>query len=214
MKTPDLKDAIDKVIGRSFNAITDLYNKKNDHTRLKFPQYTHGSQKGKPRVSEQEFRQLFVEEFNIITNELCIDWYYSIETPTKKKYRFSGEDNPGESEYGVSGRFDLTIWLNDKMVAVIEFKAGNASPQNYEKDICKLVNPDEGEKDTLRYFVNILEDSNQITIDSLDKKLTVCMNKIGEKLKVRKKDKKTIHYWFLSMGVHRQRNKYSKEFIY
>ena len=62
MVIPDLKDAIDKVIDRSFNAITNLYNKKNNHTRLIFPQYTHGSQKGKPRVSEQEFRQLFVEE--------------------------------------------------------------------------------------------------------------------------------------------------------
>lgn len=203
MKTPDLKDAIDKVIGRSFNAITDLYNKKNDHTRLIFPQYTHGSQKGKTRVSEQEFRQLFVEELNRYAYEQHLDWYYSIETPTKKKYRFFDEGRLEESNNGVSGRFDLTIWMNGKMVAAIEFKAGNASPYDYSKDLCKLANPNEGESDTLRYFVNILEDSYNSTIENICKKF-----------KNGKKDKATIQLWILSMGVHRQCNNFSKEFVY
>ena len=36
------------------------------------------------RISEQELRQLFIEEFKIEYNEL----FYSIETPTVNKYKF------------------------------------------------------------------------------------------------------------------------------
>jgi len=36
------------------------------------------------RISEQELRFLFVEEFK----KLCTDLFYSIETPTEDKYKF------------------------------------------------------------------------------------------------------------------------------
>ena len=200
MKTNDLESDIKEVVGKTFNAITDLYNGQNGQTHLVFPHYyDRDGKEGEIRVSEQELRLLFIEEMT----RLHPDWQYSVETPTKKKYRFPENDKPQVCEDGVSARFDLTMWVHGKMAAIIEFKAGNASKHDYNKDLCKLANKDEGEKDTLRYFVNVLEDSTEKTFDNIDDKFKEC-----------KKGKEEIHLWLLSMGIHRQNNRILKEYKY
>ena len=208
MKTKDFENAIKEVIERTFRSITNLYNDQNKETRLIFPHYyDRDGKKGEKRVSEQELRQIFIEELTKYAVEHKFDdLRYSVETPTKKKYRFPENDNPQvceKGESGVSARFDLTIEMNGKIAAIIEFKAGNASKHDYNKDICKLANPDEGEKDTLRCFINVLEDSNMKTFDNIYGKYKEC-----------KKGKETIHLWLLSMGVHRHSNSILKEYTY
>lgn len=204
MKKQDLQTAIKTVIEHTFTSITNLYNKQGATTRLIFPQYTHGSNKGKLRVSEQELRQLFIEELNRYADETGTIWQYSVETPTNEKYKFPEKGTPKVDKNGVSGRFDLTIWVDGKMAVIIEFKAGNAAPHEYDKDLCKLDNPMEGEKDTtMRYFINVLEDSYQTTIEN-----------ICSKIRTGKKGKESVHLWILSMGVHTQKNRFKKEFVY
>src|SRR5690606_21259062 len=59
---------------------TSIYNKQ-----LIFPVKNGGVD----RLSEQELRQLFIEEFK----DLHKDLYYSIETPTKTQYKFGKKFN-------------------------------------------------------------------------------------------------------------------------
>ena len=199
MKTKDLEE----VIRNTFESITKLYNGQNHETHLIFPRYYDRNGKaGEKRVSEQELRQLFIEALN----RLQPDWQYSVETPTRKKYSFPEDDEPKvceNDEGGVSARFDLTIWVHGKMAAIVEFKAGNARERDYKKDLCKLANPDEGETDTLRYFVTVLADSYEKTFGNINDKFEKC-----------KKGKETIHLWLLSMGIHQHGNRGIKEYNY
>ena len=172
MKKQDLENTINEVVNSAFESITHLYEDQHVDTRLIFPKYTHGKNKGKKRVSEQELRQLFIEELNKYCEEKKLDLQYSVETPTKKKYSFLEDGEPMESEDGVSGRYDLTIWEKDEMVAIIEFKEGNATKHEYKKDLYKLTNKNEGTSNALRYIVNVLESSNSATIKSIENKFS------------------------------------------
>jgi hypothetical protein len=88
---------------------------------------------GETRISEQEARLLLIREL-----ENQDDWYYSIETPTSKLYRFGDKDNPQiDDEHGMSARFDITLY--DKTFQrkhFIELKYGNV--QTVKKDFLKL----------------------------------------------------------------------------
>lgn len=204
MKKQDLQSAIETVIERTFTSITNLYNKQGAITRLIFPKYTHGSNKGKLRVSEQELRQLFIEELNRYADETGTIWQYSVETPTNEKYKFPEKGTPKVDKNGVSGRFDLTIWVDGKMAVIIEFKAGNAAPHEYDKDLCKLTNKNEGERDTMRFFVNILESANAATKDSIKKKFD----------KHNPRGKEMIRLYFYAMNDFAPQESFPYEFRY
>ena len=108
-------------------------NHKKGESRLVFPCYKNGE----IRISEQELRFIFVETFNEYCDEK-LNWFYSVETPTEDKYKFTENgknlDKPKRGE-GQSANFDLTI-SNDKgeLLALIEFKANNASEHEHKKD--------------------------------------------------------------------------------
>ena len=111
-------------------------------------------------------------------NEYCDEkpnWFYSVETPTEDKYKFTENgknlDKPKRGE-GQSANFDLTI-SNDKgeLLALIEFKAKNTKPFSYAKDFCKLWNPKEGNSNVLRYFINVLDKADKDTSDNIQAKL-------------------------------------------
>ena len=167
------KDHIDEIIKQTFKRLKLAYmnhregqidksiNHKKGESRLVFPCY----KKGNIRISEQELRFIFVETFNEYCDEKELDWFYSVETPTKDKYKFTEKgdnlDKPKREE-GQSANFDLTI-SNDKgeLLALIEFKAKNTKPFSYAKDLCKLWNPKEGTPNVLRYFVNVLDKADK-----------------------------------------------------
>ena len=158
------------------------------------------------RISEQELRFIFVEQFNKSEEVKENQLFYSVETPTKSFYYFSGEEGPkcipdsehnehkGEEGAGRSGNIDLVIFQrngkNVNRVALIEFKAHNPGKNDYRKDICKLINENEENNDCLKYFIQIINVKNQKKtmeniidkikdIDSLkekDKNIDYCIN--------------------------------------
>lgn len=89
-----------------------------------------GLRDGSARISEQESRVLFCSVL-----DKTYGYFYSIETPTKEKYQFSGK-NP------LSARSDLSIWRFDgnfNKIANVELKAHNPAQDSINKDIEKLV---------------------------------------------------------------------------
>lgn len=172
----DIKNIMDYLIERTFDVLREVYNNQcegkgefssNCNSRIVFPQYREG---GKTRVSEQELRFVFVEQFNQIAQKK--DLYYSVETPTRGTYSFSKKEKPCADEDGRSGEFDMTIF--DQMgnrVCLIEFKAHNVKDTNFEKDFVKLNNSNEGE-DVGAYFVLLLEGCDDQTIKSIHDKLS------------------------------------------
>src|SRR5690606_16763694 len=80
--------------------------KEEDNSKLIFPKKPR---ENKTRFSEQEMRFLFVEEL-----VKKYDGFYSVETPTEHKYRFSKDrkklDIPLIDESGKSGNIDICLY--------------------------------------------------------------------------------------------------------
>ncbi len=119
------------------------YEKDNGESeeRLIFPNKIQATGNIK-RVSEQELRFLFIEEFKIKYPEL----YYSIETPTEEKYKFGNNyEDIVKNAYihKTSASIDMCVLgrKNDiyKRLLNIEFKHKNTKDKNIGKDILKLV---------------------------------------------------------------------------
>ena len=179
----NIDDIVKKTIMSSFEILKEL-NKTgfSEKTKLIIPNYQNNrSEKNEEstRVSEQELRFVFVEQ---LLKFLPDNFFYSIETPTDRPYRFSEKETGNISpvrEEGQSGNFDLTILNKDKqLVAIVEFKAKSSSPHAYAKDFCKLWYSKEGKgKNTYRYFINVFESMNKRTMNSFVDKITNPNNK-------------------------------------
>lgn len=190
MNTAELKGIIDDIIRDTFDVIKKVYafqkesgsineqiNPSEIGSRILFPEYSKKRKSPeKDRISEQELRFIFVEQLNKVAEKK--DLYYSVETPTEEAYVFS-KDKGGPKivmetdEDGVSARTDLVIHIKEDnqfiRKALIEFKALNPTIENYQKDFCKLEN--EGEDDTLKYFIQIIKKYDEGTIGSLKEKI-------------------------------------------
>lgn len=174
-----IENSIKNAIEKSFEILTEL--KKNGfskETKLIIPIYQNNKRKNsdsddKIRISEQELRFIFIEQLNKI---MAPGFYYSIETPTKSRYKFSdkGKDCEPVRNEGQSGNFDLTIQDEKKQtIAIVEFKSKSASPHAYAKDLCKLWNQAEGlGADTIRYFINVFENMDKTTLNRFVQKIT------------------------------------------
>ena len=176
-KSKDEK-CIEEVIRNTFNAVQDAYNfqkecfpdlnnpQRRKLSRIVFPKKRNNT----TRISEQELRGVFVEQLNNKINEDDWDVYYSIETPTRVAYSgFCKGKKPGQdNDNGRSGEFDLVIF-NEKLqrIALIEFKANNASNHNHLKDFVKLNNKKEGDDNVLRYFIEIVKSFDKGTLSNL-----------------------------------------------
>lgn len=173
----ELRDHIEKIIQNTFEAIDEVYkNNKNPkeepenpkNGRLVFPNYRD---KSKVRVSEQELRFIFVDQFINYCKENCgvFDYYYSVEVPTDYVYRFPHDNNeaPKVSKKYVEGMqsasIDMAIYkrASTKPVAIIEFKKDGCSAHEIAKDFLKLsVEP--GEDEVLRYFIMISSSDSRL----------------------------------------------------
>lgn len=178
METEKLRTHIENIIENTFKTIDEVYmvnqEKKcangntcgtfcSNASRLVFPKY-----RGKDaiRVSEQELRFLFIEQFNKYCTDNKLDLYYSIETPTEEKYAFSSTPKKwcrGDEEDGESANFDMVIFNESKeRKCLIEFKNNSSSDAGeHEKDFLKLTV--EG-ADKLCYFISIAESSDSGTL--------------------------------------------------
>ena len=118
---------------------------QNSKEKLIFPNKIESSgAKNVKRISEQELRQIFIEEFNTPDNEL----YYSIETPTVQKYSFGKSfADIKVSNIGQSALIDMSIFEKDtsnyKRIYNIEFKHANCELKSIAKDIFKLIHEKE-----------------------------------------------------------------------
>ena len=171
---------IEEVIGNTFRAIQDVYVYQTENapdlnnpqrqklSRIVFPK----KRKDPIRISEQELRFVFVEQLNREINKGW-DVYYSVETPTCDTYSgFKGGETPKQDDKGRSGEFDLVIF-NEKLqrIALIEFKANNASEHDHEKDFVKLNNKKEGDGNVLRYFIEMVRSFDNGTLSSIHDKI-------------------------------------------
>ncbi len=182
MEKDVLINAINCIIGNTFNVLKKVYSIqkegqksqfgdfKQSGSRLVFPHY-RGNE---TRISEQELRFVFVEQFNKYCKEHNVDWYYSVETPTELKYNFTDKNNPhDDDENGQSAMVDLAIHdENFKRIALIEFKALNPDEFCYKKDFCKLSVEGNNDKSLSTFFVQILKSSNNGTRNSIQGKIS------------------------------------------
>lgn len=167
----NIEDIVEKILARTARVLRDSYNEaiKGKHFihphkwgRLIFPVYSR-KQGGNIRISEQELRFVFANEFNNFCEvNNCVDLFYSVETPTEDSYTFSENGkkiNPIVGR-GQSGNFDFTIYMLEKgryiKIALIEFKAGNISTQAYKEVESKLYNRKEGS--AARFLIHLVED--------------------------------------------------------
>lgn len=150
-------DRLNTLCDRAFEALLDAYDDRSNGGIL-FPSY----RSGKPRISEQELRQQFIE----VVRRDHPSWYYSVETPTASCYDF--KHGVEATEKGRSARFDLTLYDEQRHpIAFIEFKAhGRTTQPNYEKDFLKLVQTNE---DVCRLFVQLFEGFEDRTLINLVK---------------------------------------------
>ena len=153
MKIEEIQKHIDAIIGKTFKALHAIFQGESKDVRLIFPNY----RSGKTRYSEQELRFIFIEVFN----QYCcnkLNWYYSVETPTIEKYRFSGKGKR-------SAAIDLVIHDEQKeRIALIEFKAKLHVPAHFDKDFYKL-NNEPGE--SARYFIMYVPSSDSGTAPTI-----------------------------------------------
>ena len=201
MEKQEHQNHIENVIKNTFDIIQKVYKNQREiepnsnefiGSHIIFPQKREEDAKNKQeitRVSEQELKQIFIEQLNL---EICKgNWnvYYSVETPTKDIYRFSDVEKPlcgKEIEEinkdrerngmpllkGQSANFDLVIHDgNFKRIVLIEFKANNVDKKDYAKDFKKLNNQEEGDDSVLRYFIEIVRNTNSGTFPSLHGKI-------------------------------------------
>ena len=124
-------------------------------------------EKRKNRVSEQEFRLLFIEEFKIKHPNL----FYSIETPTDGKFNLGKTyetikiDPDGRSASHDMCIFERVSGTYNRLLNV-EFKHRNSGIKNTAKDILKLM---QERQDGV--FIHLLENTNKGTLNSIFKKL-------------------------------------------
>ena len=183
----EIKNRIAEVLDRTFQILDKCYEHNDEKSknasvqasgsRLIFPCYSKTYRDGERRISEQELRFVFIEQFNKYCEETGWDAYYSVETPTEWKYRFSGEAKPHKTKEkdGQSAMVDVCIHDNQgSRVCLIEFKAGNPETFCYIKDLVKL--QEEGQ---LGFFVQLLEKQNSATWPSIIGKIESDLNGIN-----------------------------------
>lgn len=112
--------------------------------------------KEKNRISEQELRFLFIEEFKKCNPEL----FYSIETPTVDKFEFGKSYETIKSDKdGQSASLDMCVFErvlgSYERVLNIEFKHKNAAIKKIGKDVLKLMQENQNGA-----FIHLLDNTN------------------------------------------------------
>ena len=177
----DIKNIINEITTKTFEVLKNVYaNQKEGHeftqgdngSRLIFPHYSTVYRDGETRISEQELRFVFIEQFNAYCAENNLKLFYSVETPTEYKYTFTDKNNPHKDEDGQSAMFDLCIH-NEKLerIALIEFKALNPDKFCYKKDFCKLEVEKEGKTELETFFIMMVKNADKGTLKSINAKI-------------------------------------------
>jgi hypothetical protein len=180
---------IEQIIENTFKVLKEVHSKQKEgynqypsgnKSRIIFPQYRKEYRNGETRLSEQELRFIFVEQFNKYCDNK-LSWFYSVETPTEHKYIFSERgvknsnpnmtDNKGE---GQSAMVDFAIHDETlKRIALVEFKALNPHKLSFIKDFKKL----NAEPVENTYFIMYIKSCDLRTINNLKQKVKSSIGK-------------------------------------
>lgn len=254
-KSKSNENIIDKIISDTFKTLQEVYTYQKESNSDNFPAHPHKSfivipkkannnegpssrnlqnpeeadddegNNGLDRISEQELRFIFIEQFNKTDDVKENELFYSIETPTERYYYFSGRQPRciPEKEHrdkinsnikksaGRAANIDLVIFQKKgkkiNRVALIEFKAHDPKEKDYKKDICKLIHEN---SDCIKYFIQVIDNGSEfgkwgkINEDNLKKcksnTLVSIKTKIGNPDELRNdkiavKDDYQINYW-------------------
>ena len=189
-----IRTHVNNMINETFKILAEIYKTNREREgetdiehapkdcRLIFPHYSPKDGKElETRISEQELRFAFVEVFNRYCTHKDLQWFYSIETPTMKKYRFSENKKniyPKIDSKGQSANFDFVIHDEGlKRICLIEFKALNSNWHEHHKDFFKLIKDHITENNnnaldpylpyTQRYFIEVLASYDNGTCQNL-----------------------------------------------
>lgn len=161
---------VDKLIVKTFkkavNMMVENPNpelRKNSNSdfpppKIIYPCYSDGEK----RISEQEIKQLFIQ--TLIEEK---NFYFSVETPTELKYKFSEDRKLIDPLVGIgeSANVDLCLYKFEdskfKRMHLIEFKFKNSAEHEIKKDFLKLFA--EGSEQN-NYFIHILDSANKGTL--------------------------------------------------
>ena len=162
-----MENVVDSVIRHAFRDLIEM-EQEDGNIKLIYPTLRDG--KGK-RHSEQEFKQLFIDNFC----KEATDLKYSVETPTPQKCSHKGEQLVIGGKEGRSGNIDLCIHQKTdgewKLLHLIEFKAHNVPRPNIEKDLLKLSAPFPDDKlNKTNYFIQLIYSADTRTVDNLKDK--------------------------------------------
>lgn len=137
---------------------------------------------GDDRISEQELRFLFVEEFKKEYSADSNKLYYSVETPTVNKYKFGKDFNFITGGTGRSASIDMSVYKNVEnsynRILNIEFKYDNVPILNIGKDILKL----RYEKQN-GVFIHLLKNTGSGTLYNSNERGKGVFNKYKESFK-------------------------------
>ena len=181
---------IEQIVESTFKVLKEVHSKQKEgynqypsgnKSRIIFPQYRKEYRNGETRLSEQELRFIFVEQFNRYCEDNKLNWFYSVETPTEHKYIFSERgvknsnpnmtDNKGE---GQSAMVDFAIHDETlKRIALVEFKALNPHKLSFIKDFTKL----NAEPVENTYFIMYIKSCDLRTINNLKQKVKSSIGK-------------------------------------
>jgi hypothetical protein len=145
---------LENIAVNTFSVLCSLGNErdsiKGNIPQLIFPNDQQPKKSNKIRISEQEGKLIFIQ------NIKSIDLFYSIETPTLRKYNFTSKFGNARA-----GSLDLCIFEKEndflKRKVNIEFKAHNM--KEYHQDFHKLL-AEPGDS----MFFHILESVNNGTL--------------------------------------------------
>lgn len=169
----------------------------NSEDRLIFP-FKNQAKGIIDRISEQELRQLFIEDFKKNYDYL----YYSIETPTVQKYNFKEIDKENKDVIKQSALHDMCVFEKSetrfKRILNIEFKHKTAE-KSIEKDIFKLIHEEQNGA-----FIFLLKNTNNGTLTSLCNKLSVSLD--THKNYWNGQENKFLHIVILSLQVNKSKN--------
>ena len=181
---------IEQIVESTFKVLKEVHSKQKEgynqypsgnKSRIIFPQYSKEYRNRETRLSEQELRFIFVEQFNRYCEDNKLNWFYSVETPTEHKYIFSERgvknsnpnmtDNKGE---GQSAMVDFAIHDETlKRIALVEFKALNPHKLSFIKDFKKL----NAEPVENTYFIMYIKSCGLRTINNLKQKVKSSIGK-------------------------------------
>lgn len=188
LEMKNYEEKIEKIIIESFEEIrtikkraTSIENFENERnfSHIIFPKYFRKHEK-EIRYSEQELRYVFL---NKLQKENLL---FSIETPTKFRYRLKEEEEPkvlfnneSSEDNFQSAMIDTTLYdLKTNIISHIEFKYGQCPVFPVQKDFLKLIcELDDSDRN---YFVHYFSSSDKKTKNAICDKYGQALNAIKE----------------------------------